>query len=53
MTIEDECFVGHGVVFINDRRPAAVNPDGSLKGRDDWTSSPPAWGAGPASAPAR
>ena len=37
VTIEDECFVGHGVMFINDRRPKAVNPDGSLQGRDDWT----------------
>jgi acetyltransferase-like isoleucine patch superfamily enzyme len=37
VTIEDECFVGHGVMFTNDRRPAAVNPDGSLKGARDWT----------------
>lgn len=37
VVIEDECFVGHGVMFINDRHPAAVNPDGSLKGKDDWT----------------
>jgi len=37
VTIEDECFVGHGVMFINDRVPAAVRSDGSLKGRDDWT----------------
>jgi UDP-2-acetamido-3-amino-2,3-dideoxy-glucuronate N-acetyltransferase len=37
VTVEDECFVGHGVMFINDRRPKAVNPDGSLQGRDDWT----------------
>jgi UDP-2-acetamido-3-amino-2,3-dideoxy-glucuronate N-acetyltransferase len=37
VTIEDECFVGHGVMFINDRRPRAVNPDGSLQTRDDWT----------------
>jgi acetyltransferase-like isoleucine patch superfamily enzyme len=37
VTIEDECFVGHGVMFINDRHPAAVNADGSLKGKDDWT----------------
>jgi UDP-2-acetamido-3-amino-2,3-dideoxy-glucuronate N-acetyltransferase len=36
VTIEDECFIGHGVLFINDRRPAAVNPDGSLKGKEDW-----------------
>lgn len=36
VTIEDECFIGHGVMFINDRHPAAVNGDGSLKGKDDW-----------------
>lgn len=36
VTIEDECFIGHGVMFINDRHPAAVNADGSLKGKDDW-----------------
>lgn len=40
VTIEDECFIGHGVMFINDRRPKAVNPDGSLQGRDDWTCEP-------------
>jgi UDP-2-acetamido-3-amino-2,3-dideoxy-glucuronate N-acetyltransferase len=37
VTIEDECFIGHGVLFINDRRPAAVRIDGVLKGREDWT----------------
>jgi len=37
VTIEDECFIGHGVMFINDRYPQAVNPDGGMKGRDDWT----------------
>lgn len=40
VTIEDECFVGHGVMFINDRHPAAVNPDGSLKSGDDWKCEP-------------
>src|SRR5205085_3714855 len=40
VTIEDECFIGHGVMFINDRRPKAVNPDGSLQRRDDWTCEP-------------
>jgi acetyltransferase-like isoleucine patch superfamily enzyme len=40
VTIEDECFVGHGVMFINDRHPAAVNDDGTLKGRADWTCEP-------------
>ena len=36
VTIEDECFIGHGVVFINDRRPEAVNADGSPKTEADW-----------------
>ncbi len=36
VTIEDEVFVGHGVVFINDRRPSATNGDGSPKEEDDW-----------------
>ena len=35
--IEGEVFVGHGVIFINDRVPRATNDDGSLKGADDWT----------------
>jgi UDP-2-acetamido-3-amino-2,3-dideoxy-glucuronate N-acetyltransferase len=40
VTIEDECFIGHGVMFINDRRPKAVNADGSLQGAEDWTCEP-------------
>jgi acetyltransferase-like isoleucine patch superfamily enzyme len=40
VTLEDECFVGHGVMFTNDRHPAAVNPDGTLKGRADWRCEP-------------
>ena len=40
VTIGDECFVGHGVLFTNDKYPEAVNADGSLKGRDDWTCVP-------------
>jgi acetyltransferase-like isoleucine patch superfamily enzyme len=35
--IEDEVFIGHGVMFINDRDPRAANPDGSLKSEADWT----------------
>ena len=35
--IEDEVFVGHGVVFTNDRFPRATNDDGSLKSHADWT----------------
>ena len=34
--LEDEVFVGHGVVFINDRRPRATTDDGELQGADDW-----------------
>lgn len=36
VTIEDEVFVGHGVMFINDRFPAATTADGDLKGPVDW-----------------
>ncbi len=35
--IEDEVFVGHGVMFTNDRFPRATNPDGSAQTDDDWT----------------
>jgi acetyltransferase-like isoleucine patch superfamily enzyme len=34
--IEDEVFIGHGVVFINDRFPRAANEDGSIKTDSDW-----------------
>ncbi|WP_374338675.1 acyltransferase [Leeia sp.] len=34
--LEDGVFIGHGVMFTNDRYPAAVNPDGALKGNADW-----------------
>ena len=37
VTIEDEVFVGHNVNFLNDRWPAAVNEDGSVKGPGDWS----------------
>lgn len=36
VTIESEVFVGHGVTFINDRRPLAINEDGSPQTDDDW-----------------
>ncbi len=36
VTIEDEVFVGHGVMFTNDRSPRAANPDGSLQTEADW-----------------
>ena len=34
--IEDECFIGHGVMFTNDVYPRAVNPDGTLQTDADW-----------------
>jgi UDP-2-acetamido-3-amino-2,3-dideoxy-glucuronate N-acetyltransferase len=34
--IEDEVFVGHGVMFINDKRPKATNDRGELSGPADW-----------------
>ena len=37
VTIEDGVFVGHGVMFINDVRPRAVNPDGALQTEADWS----------------
>jgi UDP-2-acetamido-3-amino-2,3-dideoxy-glucuronate N-acetyltransferase len=37
VTIEDEVFVGHGVMFTNDRFPRSTNEDGSLKSSEDWT----------------
>lgn len=40
VTIEDEVFVGHGVMFINDPDPAAVNADGELKNEADWVVHP-------------
>ena len=36
VTIEDEVFVGHGVMFTNDPYPCAVNNDGSLQTEADW-----------------
>src|SRR5216684_7659525 len=36
VTLEDEVFIGHGVIFINDRQPRATNLDGSPQGEGDW-----------------
>jgi acetyltransferase-like isoleucine patch superfamily enzyme len=34
--IGDQVFIGHGVMFINDRRPRATRDDGSLQKDGDW-----------------
>jgi UDP-2-acetamido-3-amino-2,3-dideoxy-glucuronate N-acetyltransferase len=35
--IGDEVFVGHGVMFINDKQPRATTVDGALQTESDWT----------------
>jgi UDP-2-acetamido-3-amino-2,3-dideoxy-glucuronate N-acetyltransferase len=40
VTIEDEVFVGHGVMFINDKYPRAANADGALQTEADWSVMP-------------
>jgi acetyltransferase-like isoleucine patch superfamily enzyme len=36
VTIEDNVFIGHGVMFINDSYPRATAPDGNLQTEIDW-----------------
>src|SRR6185369_3143194 len=36
VVIEDNVFVGHGVMFTNDKYPRATNTDGSLQTDTDW-----------------
>ncbi|HEY1927056.1 MAG TPA: acyltransferase [Caulobacteraceae bacterium] len=38
--IEDEVFIGHGVMFTNDLYPRAVNEQGQAQGPGDWTLRP-------------
>jgi acetyltransferase-like isoleucine patch superfamily enzyme len=38
--IEDQVFVGHGVIFINDRYPRAATADGVLQTDADWKVVP-------------
>lgn len=40
VAIEDEVFVGHGVMFTNDPYPRAVNEDGTLQTAADWAVVP-------------
>ncbi len=40
VTIEDECFVGHNVCFINDRYPRATAAEGQLQTEADWAVVP-------------
>ena len=38
--IEDEVFVGHGVIFINDKQPRATTDEGALQTASDWKVTP-------------
>jgi dTDP-4-amino-4,6-dideoxygalactose transaminase/acetyltransferase-like isoleucine patch superfamily enzyme len=40
VTIEDECFIGHHVCFINDRHPRATAATGKLQTEADWKVIP-------------
>ena len=37
--IEDEAFIGHGVIFVNDRFPRATSQSGALQTEADWEIS--------------
>jgi len=40
VTIEDEVFIGHGVMFINDKYPRSTTETGSLQTEEDWSCTP-------------
>lgn len=40
VTIEDEVFIGHSVIFINDRFPRATTISGELQTTQDWECIP-------------
>jgi acetyltransferase-like isoleucine patch superfamily enzyme len=40
VTIEDEVFVGHGDMFINDRYPRSTSESGQLQTEEDWEVIP-------------
>jgi len=40
VTLEDNVFIGHGVIFTNDLFPRATNLAGELQGEADWKCIP-------------
>ena len=40
VTIGEQCFIGHGVMFINDKTPRATAGGGELQTEDDWELVP-------------
>tara|TARA_Y100001970_G_C13941324_1_gene703328 strand:- start:379 stop:855 length:477 start_codon:yes stop_codon:yes gene_type:complete len=37
VTIGNGCFIGHGVMFINDNYPKSLNKNGNLENEKDWS----------------
>lgn len=46
VTIEDEVFIGHGVMFINDKYPRSATSNGQLQTEADWVCIPTLIGQG-------
>lgn len=46
VVIEDNVFIGHGVIFTNDTYPRATNSDGTLQTEADWKVEPTVIGKG-------
>jgi acetyltransferase-like isoleucine patch superfamily enzyme len=46
VSVEDEVFIGHGVMFTNDKYPRATTTDGRPQGPADWTVEPTCVGKG-------
>ncbi len=40
VVLEDNVFIGHGVIFTNDSYPRATTREGGLQGESDWTFEP-------------
>ncbi len=40
VTVEDEVFIGHGVMFINDKYPRSTTATGQLQTEADWICTP-------------
>jgi UDP-2-acetamido-3-amino-2,3-dideoxy-glucuronate N-acetyltransferase len=40
VAIEDNCFIGHNVSFINDKYPRAINDNGKPQSESDWQVIP-------------
>lgn len=46
VTLEDGVFIGHGVMFTNDKRPRATTDQGELQTESDWIVVPTRVGRG-------